>query len=176
MKVREFYQRVYDMIGDATPLSTDCGKLCGSKCCEETDAGEGMYLFPREERLYRPHMADNSFKIYPTDLYTDLSHCVYLYTCRGHCDRALRPLGCRIFPLVPYKKPGGTLSVILDPRGAQGLCPLAAGDIRELNEDFVRAVTRAMQFAVKNNEVCRFIEVQTVELLEPLLEKSAKNL
>ena len=176
MKVRDFYQTVYDMIGNETPLSTDCGKLCGSSCCEESDAGEGMYLFPREERLYRHLMQDKSFKIYPTDLHTDLSHCVYLYTCRGFCNRSHRPLGCRIFPLVPYKKPGEPMQIILDPRGAHGLCPLAAGKIRDLNPNFVRAVTRAMHFAVKNKDVRRFIEVQTIEILAPMLEKTTKFL
>ena len=172
MNVRTFYHTIYDIIGDLTPLTKDCGQLCGSACCAESDVGEGMYLFPREEKLFFPLLREKTFKIYKTDWQRSDGKCIYLYACNGTCHREARPLGCRIFPLVPFKLPGGALQVILDPRGAHGLCPLAAGSLSALDPAFVSAVTTAFAYAVKNKEVCAFIEEQTIEILLPLLKGS----
>ena len=37
----------YEILGDLTPLKSNCGKLCGAACCESDETGEnGMLLFP----------------------------------------------------------------------------------------------------------------------------------
>ena len=36
----------------------------------------------------------------------DIYEKVDFFSCNGLCDRTLRPLACRIFPLTPYKKDG----------------------------------------------------------------------
>ena len=42
--------RARALIGERTPLQSDCGKLCGAACCQPgEDRQGGMYLFPGEE-------------------------------------------------------------------------------------------------------------------------------
>ena len=49
----ELYRYLYRLLDLETPLKArDCGKLCNGACCEESDEGEGMYLFPGEEKLF----------------------------------------------------------------------------------------------------------------------------
>lgn len=74
------------------------------------------------------------------------------------CDRHLRPLSCRIFPLTPYKKPANRLQIIIDPR-AKVMCPLAKTmDIDELDERFVETVGYIFRVMEKNSEIRCFIE------------------
>ena len=80
--------RARALIGERTPLRSDCGQLCGAACCQADEDGQGgMYLFPGEEALL--HGEDSDF--------------APIYTCDGTCARENRPLACRIFPLTPVK-------------------------------------------------------------------------
>jgi len=56
----------------------------------------------------------------------------------------MRPLGCRIFPLTPYRKKDGTLAVRVD-RRAFAMCPLAPAGLRALDPAFVRAALSALE-------------------------------
>lgn len=51
-KYIRLYKKVWNKIGDGTPLSYDCGVLCNKKCCCGTDS-DGMLLFPFEEFMYQ---------------------------------------------------------------------------------------------------------------------------
>ena len=43
-----------ELLRDVTPLKTDCGKVCGARCCRSLEGEEtGMLLFPGEEEEYR---------------------------------------------------------------------------------------------------------------------------
>ena len=80
-----------------------------------------------------------------------------LFTCPGHCDRKLRPLSCRIFPLVPYAKEGEELKIVMDIRG-RGMCPLAtAMKIEDLDPEFVKKVTLAMKLCMNVKQTREFI-------------------
>lgn len=150
-----FYKAIYKIIGDATPLCADCGKLCGNACCAVTDEITGMYLFPYENVMYEK-MPDWG-KIYDTDFTYGNESEVDLFTCTGTCERERRPLSCRIFPLVPYAHPGEDIKIIMDIRG-RGMCPLASGADKEmLSEEFVERVTRAMRLCMCNKETRDFI-------------------
>ena len=83
-------ERAYALLEEVTPLATDCGAVCDGRCCRESADSEGMLLFPGEEVL----LADAGYTIRPAEG-------GYLLTCGGTCNRALRPLACRIFPLFP---------------------------------------------------------------------------
>lgn len=115
-----FYKIIYSILGDETPLKTNCGRLCGRKCCSESDAGEGMYLYPFEEKMFRE--GATFAKISESDFMYGDEYAGFI-TCDGYCEREKRPLACRIFPLVPYVDKDGALTVIYDPR-AVGFCPL----------------------------------------------------
>lgn len=159
MKPQEFYSAVYKIIGDATPIKADCGKLCGNACCAVTDEITGMYLFPKENVMYEnmPPWGE----IYETDFTYGDNKETDLFTCDGTCERERRPLSCRIFPLVPYAHPGEKLKIVMDIRG-RGMCPLAdAIKTEELSAEFVEKVTRAMKLCMCNKETREFIYALT---------------
>lgn len=152
------YKHAHGLLDTVTPCVDDCGSRCGSICCQDTDAGTGMYLYPKEASIYKivPRWA----KIEPSGFYYHGGE-AEIFSCNGTCDRKLRPLACRIFPLVPYKKPGEKMKIIYDPR-ATAMCPLAP---EELTPSFIRAVTKSMYAVVKLREVRAFIEAQS-ELID----------
>ena len=84
----ELIKKAYEIIGNKTPLKSDCGRLCGAACCKGDDE-TGMLLFPGEEDL----CTCDEFKIIQTD------YSLPLLVCDGTCNRDRRPLACRIFPL-----------------------------------------------------------------------------
>ena len=80
--------RARALIGERTPLRSDCGQLCGAACCQPDEDGQGgMYLFPGEEALLPGAGGDFA----------------PIYTCDGRCAREERPLACRIFPITPLR-------------------------------------------------------------------------
>lgn len=152
---RAFYEKLYSMLDDITPLEVDCGGLCDGACCAVTDDITGMYLFPGEEVMYKP--LPSWTEIHDTDFTYDGGKEVNLITCPGTCDRKLRPLSCRIFPLVPYVKHGEKMKIVMDVRG-RGMCPLAtAMKITDLSPDFVDAVTRVMKLCMLVRETREFL-------------------
>lgn len=152
---RAFYEKLYSMLDDITPLSVDCGGLCDGACCAVTDDITGMYLFPGEEAMYCP--LPDWAQIHDTDFTYDGGKEVNLITCDGICDRKRRPLSCRIFPLVPYVKRGEKMKIVMDIRG-KGMCPLAtAMKITDLSPDFVEAVSKAMKMCMLVRETREFL-------------------
>lgn len=148
-------QRAYALLEDVTPLTTDCGEVCDGRCCRESGDSEGMLLFPGEETL----LADTDFTIRPAEG-------GYLLTCDGTCDRALRPLACRIFPLFPVLTEEGRVRAVYDPRGFR-MCPL----VREcahvpLNRDFVRRVRRVGRILSEDPACAAFLRLQSEEIAE----------
>ncbi|MBE7063579.1 MAG: hypothetical protein E7390_07345 [Ruminococcaceae bacterium] len=152
------FDYAYRLLENVTPVRKDCGALCGAACCADSDVGTGMYLYPAEECMLYP--LPDWVKIEASGFYYNGRQAA-LMSCPGNCDRALRPLACRIFPLVPYKKPGERMKIIFDPR-AKAMCPLTPSD---LTDKFKDAVTRAMRAVVKTKEGRMFIEAQS-ELID----------
>lgn len=129
-----------NLIKDLTPLSQDCGKLCGGACCRPDENGAGgMYLFPGE-RWDGP--------ILPGDI-------APIAVCDGHCDRARRPLACRIFPLTPVLS-GGIWTLRMDAR-ARAMCPLASSGVKGVQRPFARAVIRAIRLIASDPEGDAFL-------------------
>ena len=148
-------ERAYALLEEVTPLTTDCGAVCDGRCCHESADSEGMLLFPGEEVL----LADAGYTIRPADG-------GYLLTCDGTCDRSLRPLSCRIFPLFPILTEEGRIKAVYDPRGYR-MCPL----VREcahvpLDRDFVRAVRRAGRILTEDPACAAFLRLQSEEIAE----------
>ncbi len=150
-----FYTKLYKMLEDVTPLTIDCGQLCNGACCAPTEEIMGMHLFPGEKVMYEP--LPKWTKIYESNFTYNNGKKVQLITCHGTCDRKLRPLSCRIFPLVPYAKRGDKLKIMLDIRG-RGICPLAtAMELEDLNPLFVKRVILAMNLCMKVRDTREFI-------------------
>ena len=114
------------LLEEITPLQTDCGLVCGGACCQ-THPGEetGMLLFPGEAEMYR---GEEGFTL------VDSPHGTIL-VCEGRCNRANRPLACRMFPLVMLLRPDGVK--IATDAAAQAVCPLARQGKSALSQDFV---------------------------------------
>lgn len=152
---KTFYTKIYKMLENVTPLEIDCGKLCEGACCAVTDEITGMYLFPNEDIMYKPMPSWGA--IHEIDFTYDKGKYIDLFTCEGKCDRKLRPLSCRIFPLVPYAKRGEKLQIIMDIRG-RGMCPLATAMKKEdLSPEFIETVTEAMQLCMAVRDTREFI-------------------
>lgn len=133
---------------DITPLTFDCGLLCGSRCCKGgKDAG--MRLFPGET-------PDGSFTVQKTP---DGGR---LLLCGGHCDRKVRPLSCRIFPLFPYLGEDGRIRAGFDPR-AFAVCPLVRTRFTP-SLPFIRQVRRIGRRLAADPDGRRFLAGQTAEL------------
>ena len=148
-------ERAYALLEDVTPLTTDCGAVCDGRCCRESADSEGMLLFPGEEVL----LSDAGFRIRPADG-------GYLLTCDGTCDRSLRPLSCRIFPLFPILTEEGRVKAVYDPRGYR-MCPLVRECARvPLDRDFVRGVRRAGRILAEDPACAAFLRLQSEEIAE----------
>ena len=148
-------ERAYALLEDVTPLTTDCGAVCDGRCCRESADSEGMLLFPGEEIL----LADAGYIIRPAEG-------GYLLTCDGTCDRTLRPLACRMFPLFPILTEEGRIKAVYDPRGSR-MCPL----VREcahvpLDRDFVRAVRRAGRILMEDSACAAFLRMNSAEIAD----------
>ncbi len=143
------------ILSNQTPLKTDCGSLCCSACCQGDDT-TGMLLFPGEEEL----LESVSFGRILTTHYSIGDHAGKLFVCSGNCDRSLRPLSCRIFPLFPALTAAGTISVRMDPR-AKPLCPLARMPLLSLSRDFIDSVAACGNILCSNSEIHAFLHSLT---------------
>lgn len=153
--MKDFYQNVYSVLANYTPLKGDCGRACSKACCQGDKDGDGMYLFPREEEMY-PSLPSWA-AIGETDFEYDNNKYAPLFSCDGICERSMRPLSCRIFPLTPYISQKGDLSVIVDPR-AKGMCPLSALYVEDFDPAFVQAVEETGKLLFENADCRKFLE------------------
>lgn len=141
------YKRIFKIIGDLTPLKSDCGVICGGACCKG-DKNTGMRLFPHEESLLDVTEKEN----------------VRLAVCKGKCDRNHRPLACRIFPFFPTIDEKGRVFVELDYRATR-LCPMVE-HYEEIIFDrkFLKAVRKVGKILVKDHECKEFLYDSTKEI------------
>lgn len=126
-------QECRELLEQLTPLHTDCGLYCGHLCCASHEGEEtGMLLFPGEEQYYAS---------LPEWKVTDTG-AGKLLVCPGSCDRRMRPLSCRIFPLLPLLRQDG-VKVATDARAA-GTCPLRRDDLCDEFRDAVKQCGRLL--------------------------------
>lgn len=144
----KMYKKIFNILGELTPLKADCGQLCGCACCKGDDK-TGMRLFPHEE---------SALNIIET------SSSVRLAVCNGTCDRNKRPLACRIFPFFPTVDEKGKVYVELDYRAAN-LCPMVEHcDEIIFDKRFLRAVKRVGKILAKYDECRKFLFESTKEI------------
>lgn len=141
------------LLKDITPLKNDCGRCCGSACCHSMEGEEtGMLLFPGEEEFYQN---DESFQIRELPFGK-------LLICSGVCRRDMRPLACRLFPLLPVLREDG-IRVVTDER-ARAVCPIARQGRRAMDPAFTEQV--------KNVGVCLAADPEQKQWLERLTEEN----
>ena len=178
MEKKDLYEAVYMKLNKVTPLRKDCGLLCARACCQGSDHETlGMYLFPGEEIMFKNDKnAKAYFKIIQTELRvsgeSEKGQAVLLLSCEGRCDRNLRPIACRLFPLIPYLGEKNILRIKIDPR-ARGICPLVNTNDLKITTSLFRAEARkASQLLAKDQEIRAFIKALSLLLdeyeLDPL--------
>ena len=138
--------RARGLLENVTPLHTDCGLACGHACCRPME-GEmtGMLLFPGEEAYYE---GLEGYRM------TETSHGTLLI-CSGRCDRADRPLSCRLMPLIPLVREDG-VKIATDLR-AKTVCPLARQGKDALSPEFVAAVREAGRILTEDDAQRAFL-------------------
>lgn len=155
------YLQLYRLFDKYTPVPVDCGKLCNKACCKGDDSG--MFLFPGESEVYKL-IRPEGFRIEMSDLTYDdegVTRKTPIIFCDGNCDRYVRPLACRIFPLTPILNDKGKIEIIVDPR-AKSICPLAKTMyLKEYDKDFVKAIRRSFVLLAKNRHVRAFLKEYT---------------
>ena len=136
-----------DLLENLTPLKTDCGRLGQGACCQG-DETTGMLLFPGEAACYE----DCAFaRVIPAGFSLG-GQDAQLLVCDGTCDRANRPLACRLFPLFLKFKEDGTTKLRMDVR-ARAVCPLTDYGIKALDPDFKQAARAAYDLLLEE-DVC----------------------
>ena len=153
-------KQIYKTLDGVTPLDYDCGKLCGEVCCvydsrEYPNEDLAIYLLPGEELLFKN---DDCFEIdyissreikYPFSWDK-----VYYLRCVNppHCNRRLRPIQCRTFPLIPHLTKDDEFHLIFDESEFPYKCPIIEDDLK-LNDDFIQVTFKVWKLLLKNRFV-----------------------
>lgn len=140
----------YEILEKNTPLSTDCGLICNNKCCKGND-DDGMLLFPGEKEIFENN---KDFTVYFDERYD-----CYAVRCNGSCNRNERPLSCRIFPYMIYKKASEQPTVAPDIR-ALNFCPILNHKYY-INKRFLRALRITSKYLSDDAEISLFLEKLT---------------
>ena len=150
--MQDMLKKARELLAEITPLKTDCGRVCGARCCRSLEGEEtGMLLFPGEETEYS---GKPGWKLRETPA-------GMLAVCPGRCERNERPLACRIFPLLPVIR-GDAVKAAADQR-AKAVCPLLRQGIRGMDPAFAEAVREAGRTLLDDPEQRKFLEMLTAE-------------
>ena len=124
-----------------------------------------MLLFPGEEKIFckLPEFTIEKIK------YMDIPK-ANLLMCDDVCDREVRPLACRMFPVAPSVDKAGNVSVRPDIRGRL-MCPL--WDLSRVDRDFIKAVATALGILSADKKTLAFLRLMSAEVDE--LEKFYKK-
>ena len=140
-------KKAYDLLDRVTPLSYDCGKLCGGLCCKG-DSNTGMWLFPFEDRILE---GTEGFEIKDCDGNFGYK----MVVCHGSCDRKKRPLACRIYPYFPMMT-DDSFDARADIRGIMS-CPLLRDNIKP-DYAFTRQVRKVARLFERDEELSAYIK------------------
>lgn len=166
---KEIIEKIHEKLNEVSPVDYDCGRLCGEICCtydDETYSNNDLiiYLLPGEELLYD---SSKSFEL----IYYDITEINYphswkngVYTVRcinpPNCDREIRPIQCRTFPLIPHIDKNNHFYLIFDESQYPYKCPLINENI-ELNEDFINETYKAWRFLLKNKLIYDLVDMDS---------------
>lgn len=168
-KMKKSIKRIYEKLDKVSPVNFDCGKLCGEICCvydSEDYRNEelALYLLPGEELMYED---SSDFDLY----YIDSSEIkyphswkgkIYLVKCRNppKCDRSIRPIQCRTFPLIPHLDKNGVFHLIFDDSEFPYKYPIVNGHIK-LNEEFIQTTYEIWTMIMANPLVYDLVDMDS---------------
>ena len=146
-------EKAREILAEVTPLKTDCGKVCGARCCRSLEGEEtGMLLFPGEEAYYAGKPGWTLRR----------TASGMLLVCPGSCARDERPLACRLFPLLPVIREDGSVRVTVDQR-ARAVCPLARRGKGTMDPAFIEAVRETGELLASDEEQAAFLRALATE-------------
>jgi len=168
------YKAIYRLLDRVSPVDYDCGTLCGAACCtcggdsvdeDGLDYELGMYLLPGEEKVFT--MEEDWLKWscedaldydFPDSWFGN----VYFIRCKTPpvCQRNLRPLQCRFFPLEPYFDKNGELHVIISTAELPYSCPLITEKMK-LNDDFIQATYTVWKHLVRDRLIFDLVQMDS---------------
>ena len=173
------YEDIYRMLDEVSPLDFNCGELCGAACCscasdtsDDPEEALGLYLLPGEDKLFtRKEEWLEWTSCRAQDFYfPDSWHGkIYFLYCRANCfcDRKLRPMQCRTFPLSPHIDSDGKLCVIYDANDLPYECPLIfEREKYPLQEDFIKATFKAWKYLMREPKIRDLIEMDSQNRVE----------
>ncbi len=169
--MRSIFEKIYEELNHVSPLSFDCGTLCGAVCCRNWSEGDSdrdcvtdkdgvavdgrIYLLPGEESLHdrgddwlRWKEISAKDEGFPAS-WLDRVFCV---NCKGpeYCKRDLRPIQCRTFPLAPHLSADGRLFMVYYDMELPYHCPILEQGI-DLEPDFAAATLRAWKCLINED-------------------------
>lgn len=172
---KETYLKIYQLLDTVSPVDYDCGELCESICCtcndENTkDKDMVIYLLPGEEELFfdTHNKNDNNwcdiskentkYYEYPKSWNGD----VFFIRCKTPptCNRKLRPIQCRTFPLTPFINEDNKLQMIYEIDNSTYICPLIKENIK-LNQDFIEKTYKAWSLLIEDELIYDLIKMDS---------------
>ena len=171
------YLEIYRRLDRVSPLSFDCGTLCGAACCgtteetvQESGFDMGIYLLPGEEKL---HNKKDDWLVWSEERAEDYEFPeswkgnVFFVRCKTppECPREKRPIQCRTFPLLPHFMEDGHLVMILNDLELPYHCPLIEKDM-ELEPDFLEVTWRCWARLVEDPLIHDLVRMDSEERYE----------
>lgn len=162
-------KQIYEMLDDVTPVDFDCGCLCNEICCtydDEDYKNEDLVLelLPFEEQMYsegdwyeiQPQIAEEFY--YPDSWDGN----PFFLKCKTppKCDRKLRPIQCRTYPLTPHINEKGELHLIYDKLDYPYTCPLMEEEI-PLNPEFIKKTFEAWKILTQDKSVFDLVKIDS---------------
>lgn len=148
------YRAIYRLLNKVSTVPYDCGELCNESCCKISGSHMGIYLYPGEEKVFSRKESWLSWEIENAEDYEfpeSWKGKIYFVRCKGvdECQRAIRPLQCRFFPLAPHITNDKQLVLIRYNESLPYSCPLITKKM-DLNPDFTKATYTVFKRLVKD--------------------------
>ena len=166
---KEQIEKIHKVLNRVSPVDYDCGKLCGEICCLYDDEDYSnddllIYLLPGEELLYENSESFElkHFSIKEIDYPYSWKDGVYTVKCLNppNCQREIRPIQCRTFPLIPHLDKRGEFHLIFDESEFPYKCPIVHDHIK-LNDDFVKTTYEIWTMLMANPLVYDLIDMDS---------------
>ena len=183
------FKAIYRLLDRFTPINTDCGLLCGAACCTCEDSSNdcnfndyssssdissdfemGIYLLPGEEKIFTRNedwLEWGSMRAEDYEFPESWRGKVNFLKCRTapYCDRKMRPIQCRTFPLAPHMDDDGNLCMIYQSAQLPYTCPLIADRI-PLNDDFIIATYTVWTHLIRDPLIYDLVKMDSYYRIE----------
>ena len=175
------YEAIYRLLNRVSPLDFDCGRLCDAGCCTVEGSDEmGIYLLPGEDKIHdkKDHWlkwSEESTEDY--DFPESWKGKVFFVQCAGpnECNRNMRPMQCRTFPLTPHIDQDGELTLVYNDMNLPYRCPLIEDEI-PLNDDFVQATFTVWKRLIRDPLIYDLVKSDSIAREDAISELYGKLL